>query len=130
MFPATIDLPANVLWFNTNIYVEQGQKLTVSATGTTNTCPDVCPGNPDMGPQGTGSNITCPFAEVNATDCAQNGVLYGLLLGRIGNGTIFGIGNGGTYVATNSGTLRLTINDNLDGYENNSGSLTVVVTSP
>jgi hypothetical protein len=62
--------------------------------------------------------------------CALTGAKYGALVGKIGNKPAFLIGKKLTFTAKNSGTLYLSVNDNLRWYSDNGGAYTVVVTLP
>jgi len=59
----------------------------------------------------------------------DSSLAYGTLLGKVGNGEILSIGNGGTFVATSDGYLYLRINDMDTCLADNSGSIFLSVYS-
>lgn len=127
--PGTLDE-----WFETGIQLEAGQSITLSASGTVNIWPrceqeKVRAGLPDMdcalmefGPTGTTG------LELAEDDYPMPGTRVGALVGRVGDGASFFIGNGGTFTATESGELQFRINDIVGMYDNSGGF--IVVHSP
>lgn len=110
---AQVTVPANKAWTKTTITVKNGDKVTVTASGTITL--DV---NVTTGPDGL---------KVSATDhCAIRGANRGAIIGRVGKkGVPFAIGANGTLSVAGDGILYLGIND--DNVKNNSGSYTVTV---
>jgi len=109
-------------WTDTGTTLEKGQTFTVIAAGHMNTCFGqnfpVCVFN---APQGKVGSTSCQSGA-----CLLYGAPYGLLVGRIGGGTPFAVGAGGTFTASNSGTLELGIND--AGWDDNAGFFTALIT--
>ena len=115
--PATgrIRVPANARWVSTGMSVVQGQSIGIQATGEVRLSND------------TGDTATP--AGSSKGRYAQNAplpqVLAGALIGRIGNGPPFGIGNQPNFPAQGTGMLFLMVND--DGLTDNSGEFGVNV---
>jgi hypothetical protein len=118
----TIDLPAGAneivvratqQWTPTGLTVQAGQLVNFSATGKVNLGGDVAvPAGSTSGRRPTAA------APIPST-------LGGALLGRVGNGQAFGIGNQTSISMPDSGQLFLGIND--DDLGDNSGEYRVVV---
>lgn len=108
-----IVVPAAQQWTPTGITVQRGQIVTFSATG------EVNPGGDVAVPAGSTSGKR-PTAAAPIPSA-----LTGALIGRIGNGQPFGIGNQTSVPMPDSGQLFLGINDDYLG--DNSGEFRVVV---
>jgi hypothetical protein len=123
----TIQVPATVQWVNTGIYVKTGQKVTIQAKGVASTLKT----NPKSksGPNGQKWNRRCGTVSTWGS-CAMNGAAYGALVGKIGNGTSFLLGAKKTFTAKSSGTLYLSVNDNLQYYYDNQGGYAVTISTP
>lgn len=113
--PGAVTVQANQPWTSTGRTVRRGQTLTFQTTGEIQLSDDANDvATPDGAKQGRyGANA--PMKQV----------LAGALIGRIGNGAPFAIGNQTSIVAPASGVLFLGIND--DGFQNNKGNFQVVV---
>lgn len=109
-----ITVQANQAWTPTGITVRRGQRLTFSTTGQVQISGDVNDVSDANGREGR-----------FAPNAPLRQVLAGALIGRIGNGTPFAIGNQTSIVAPGSGALFLGVND--DGFEDNKGNFQVVV---
>ena len=122
----TVDVPANVEWFDTEIEVKQGQRVVVSASGIVNTWDgrDIAFSDPD----GQTENICVPTDKNE--DCLINGERYGLLVGRIGNGEPLVVGGANDFIAPESGTIYLAVNDNSTFFFDNLDSFVVVISFP
>jgi hypothetical protein len=110
-----ITVQANQPWTSTGITVKKGQRLTFQTTGEVQLSSDA---NDIAGADGAKSGRY-------AQNAALRQVLAGALIGRIGNGTPFGIGSQTSIVAPASGVLYLGIND--DGFDDNRGNFQVIV---
>jgi hypothetical protein len=113
--PPTVRVEANRQWTPTGIMVEKGQTLSFSAMGEVQLSTDV--------------NDTAPIAgkagrQVSAR-ASIPGTLGGALIGRIGNGRPFGIGDQATITAPATGPLYLGVNDDL--FTDNSGAFVVTI---
>lgn len=110
-----ITVQANQPWTPTGITVRKGQTLTIQTTGEVQLSDDAT----DVAtPDGAKNGRRAPNAQLKQT-------LAGALIGRIGNGTPFGIGTMTSIVAPASGVLYLGIND--DGFADNKGNFQVIV---
>ncbi len=111
---ATIAVPGNRQWTATNIQVRDGDVVRFQSSGEiafTNS-------NDRAGVAGSPAQKYVAGAPIP-------GVLAGALIGRIGNGQPFGIGDQTTIRMPGSGTLYLGIND--DNVGDNSGQFEVVI---
>lgn len=112
-YARTAHVPANVSWQDTGIRVEQGQVLTISASGAAITSADVA--GSSSGP--AGQSVMCPDPNnpaVAESPCLLNGAPYGALVGRIGAGAPFLVGASYQTTAAAAGKLFLGVNDHLD----------------
>lgn len=111
-----ITVSAQQAWTPTGITVKKGQRLTFNATGEVQLSTDV---NDKAGSAGSTTGRRAPHS-------AMPGEPAGALIGKIGNGRPFGIGNQTSIVAPASGQLFLGIND--DAFGDNQGSFQVTIT--
>lgn len=115
--PHTLDVPANRRWVKTNVCLEAGQSIQITARGEI-----YLEGNRYKNtPNGSGS---CEGAAWGP--CSLVGAGWGTLLGRIGDDSPFVIGSSSQITATEVGCLQLGINDT--NSDDNSGSYTVAIT--
>jgi hypothetical protein len=112
-----ISVPANAGWVNTGLTVRQGQTILLTATGEVRLSTDM---NDTATPAGSKSGR-------KAASAPLPGVLAGALIGRVGNGQPFGIGNQTSVPAPSTGTLFLAVND--DQLADNAGSFGVELTA-
>jgi hypothetical protein len=105
-------------WTATGITVRRGDTIRFEASGEIQLSPDP---NDKAGIAGSLSGRNAPNAPLRNS-------LAGALIGRIGNGAPFGIGDQATVQAPASGRLFLGVND--DGLSDNSGEFRVVVVAP
>jgi hypothetical protein len=118
-----LGIPANVLWVDTEIYVNQGQRVMfLPGYGIYN----LQEGNPNWDADSFSMlGVTDMLCENN---CVINGENYGMLIAKINQGQPFLV----TFDTTDiiipaSGELYLTVNDCFDCYENNTGTFDVVI---
>ena len=104
-------------WVNTGIDVSQGQTLLFNSTGEVRLS---TAGDDVAGPAGSKKGRY-------ATNAPIPSALAGALVGRIGNGVPFAIGNQTSIAAPGTGTLWLAVND--DGLGDNAGEFGVDVTA-
>jgi hypothetical protein len=103
-------------WTSTGIMVRRGEILTLNTTGEVR----VGPGGDDVAnPAGVQGGRTAAETPIPSS-------IVGALIGRIGNGAPFGIGNQTSIPAPASGMLFLGINDN--NFDDNSGEFRVEIT--
>lgn len=112
-----IQVPANGGWVNTGLTVQQGQTLLFQTTGEVRL-------STDMNDVATAAGAK---SGRRATNAPLPTALAGALIGRIGNGQVFGIGDQTSVPAPNAGTLFLAVND--DQLADNAGSFGVEVTA-
>jgi hypothetical protein len=111
----TITVMADNAWVDTGIAVRRGDRLDLNTTGT-------------IYLRANGQSEASPAGAVDGSRAARApmpGLPTGALIGRIGNGRPFGIGNQSTIVAPAAGELFLGINDDYLG--DNSGQFTVTL---
>ena len=109
-----VRVPANQAWTATGINVQQGQQVAFSAQGEVQLSTS------------SDDRATVAGGRRNAPDRAPlPGTLAGALIGRVGNGAPFGIGNQGLIAMPGTGQLYLGIND--DEVGDNSGGFVVDV---
>lgn len=96
-----LSVPANRAWTSTGVFVRQGQAVRFNASGQVWLSGD----RGDVAtPAGATSGRMAPGSPVNA--------LAGALIGRVGNGAPFGIGNQTEVRMPDAGELWLGVNDN------------------
>lgn len=112
-----IRVDARERWTNTGIYVRAGDTVNINATGTIL----MVQGDPNdiATPAGSRTNRRAPNAPFREQSA-------GALIGQIGGGAAFFIGGRGSFVAPQTGTLYLGVND--DHLLDNSGEYMVSVT--
>jgi hypothetical protein len=108
----SVRVPANSRWVDTQITVQQGQTVNVRTSGEVN----------------VGNNVTAGAAGARTGERAPSraplpNLPMGALVGRIGNGAAFAIGDQSSFPAPSSGQLFLMVND--DVVSDNSGEFTV-----
>ena len=113
--PGAITVQANQAWTSTGITVRRGQTLTFQTTGEVQLSTDA----------GDVADANGSKKARYSTNPQLKQVLAGALIGRIGNGAPFGIGNATTIVAPASGVLFLGVND--DEFADNKGNFQVIV---
>jgi hypothetical protein len=112
----TLSVPANAGWVNTGITVRQGQTVLFDTEGEVRLSSDPADVASAAGSK-TGRR---------ARNAPLPGTLAGALIGRIGNGQPFGIGNQTSIPAPASGMLFLAVNDDAQG--DNTGEFRVTIT--
>ena len=111
---STSDFSATPNGPNNTVSVQVGDEITIEASGTWCWTGGQCVG-PAGSSQIAGSGFTLPGAHKWS------------LIGRVGSGAWFYIGDTYTFTATTSGTLELLMNDDVRG--DNSGALSVSITT-
>jgi hypothetical protein len=118
MISAQFTIAAPRDWQNTRLMVQPGDRVEIRYTGGMwRSAPD----EPLHGPDGKGS-YTC-----YGPSCVEPLPNYpkGALVGQIGNGPVFAVGNAQSFVADQGGALELRIND--VGVYDAQGSVTVQI---
>lgn len=122
----TVKVPATTPWYNTHIQITAGQLIKIQASGRASTWKKEK--SAQSGP--AGQKYICGADKAAPPPCALTGAKYGALVGKIGNNPAFLIGKKLNFTAKYSGTLYLSVNDNLRWYQDNAGGYTAVVTMP
>ncbi len=112
-----IEIPADIVWFNTKILLQTGQHVVFSARGKSNISGQ--PGNDIWDPDG--DKGYCPL------DCLLPGEGYGTLIGKFPGGLPFVVGTRLVMDIASDGRLLLAINDNESYYFDNTGFYTVKI---
>jgi hypothetical protein len=117
-----LEIPANVRWVDTGIYVNQGQRLLISSGyGGYNLQDD----NPNWNANSfgmLGADIICE------NNCVINGKNYGVLVAKINEGEPFlATIDYSEFIIPANGELYLTVNDCVDCYDDNSGYFDVII---
>jgi len=114
--PTSLQVPANVPWFDTGIDISANQSVSIAASGLVHYKP---------GDQ----YVTTPAGEsaVDRNSLAP-GLPVGSLVGKIGqSGEPFEIGTSASFTAPEEGRLYLSYNDRVGAFGDNSGSWDVTV---
>lgn len=117
----SIRVPANGGWVSTGITVYQGEPVNLATTGEVRLSSDP---NDIATPAGAKNGRYSPRSPLPSS-------LAGALVGRVGNGPVFGIGDQRSFPAPSTGLLYLTVNDG--DKSDNSGEFGVTIatnTSP
>lgn len=114
--PRTLDVTADKRWVDAEMYLESGQSIQITASGEADLEDGKYPTTPD-GKESCDNSIW--------GSCTLEGVGWGILLGRIGDGSPFVIGASAQITAEEAGCLSLGINDVY--YDDNSGSYSVLI---
>jgi len=112
---AAVSVPAPTPWYDSGIAVVAGEEITITASGL------VSFGEPNADNPPTG----IPGQTAGPGDVAP-GLPNESLVGEIGSGTPFEIGDGTSFIATSSGELKLSIDD--DFFGDNFGSWSTSIT--
>ena len=115
----TYSVPSTQPWTDTGLVVSAGVTVTVAATGTILVNLNGVP----QPPSGQGGTPGC----IGDTSYTAPGLPCWSLIGLVGNGTPFEIGNRHTFVAPASGHLLLGVNDQIGQFGDNSGAWTAYV---
>ena len=108
---ATVTVRGDQAWTETSIDVSPGDSVTVEASGTVN-LPQAAGPAGDADPALTVFNVKVDGKPLEAP--------HGALIGKVGSGAPFVIGDKDTFQAAAAGRLSLGVND--EGVDNNSGS--------
>jgi hypothetical protein len=118
-----LEIPTNIRWVDTGIYVNQGQQLMIiPGYGGYNLQTD----NPNWNANSYGMlGVTDMICDSN---CVINGKNYGVLVAKIDEGEPFLINiDYFDFTIPKNGELYLTVNDCAECYDNNSGTFDVVI---
>jgi hypothetical protein len=112
-----VTVHANQAWTSTGITVTKGQVVTLQSSGEVQLSPD----------GGDTATLGGSKQGRRMTNGPLPGALAGALIGRVGNGRAFGIGDQGTLTMPESGLFYLGVND--DNVSDNHGAFSVTVTA-
>jgi hypothetical protein len=112
--PGAIRVPASSGWVSTGLMVRRGERIAFNATGEVQLS-----NNPADRARAAGTPRTAPGAPLPTVNA-------GALLGRVGNGAPFGIGDQASVPMPDGGLLYLVVND--DERADNLGEFIVTVT--
>jgi hypothetical protein len=122
-----VRVPAGVEWVDTGITVVEGQEVYLETLGVAITAPLAWYPGAKSGPDGQVWNLGCGQYDGAPPPCALDDAPYGALVGKVGLfGESFLIGGESSFIPTASGTLYLTVNDNLGSYWDNLAGFTVL----
>jgi hypothetical protein len=122
-----VRVPAGVEWVDTGITVAEGQEVYLKTLGVAITAPLAGYPGAISGPDGQVWNLGCGEYAGAPPPCALDHVPYGALVGRVGPDSLpFLIGGASSFIPPASGTLYLTVNDNLGSYWDNLAGFTVL----
>jgi hypothetical protein len=115
---ATVNVAANQRWVSTGMTVVQGQMVIFNTSGEVQLSPDgadvASSAGSKLGRRASGAPLPADLA--------------GALIGRVGNGRVFGIGNQtNALMMPDGGVLYLAVND--DNVDDNRGAFSVTVTA-
>jgi hypothetical protein len=108
-------VPGNQPWTDTGLDLNQGDQVTITASGTIK----IAGSDPGKTPAGVPGCIESEKGLAPGLTCVA-------LIGRIGDGAPFEVGTGISFLVDNPGRLYLGVNDSV--FEDNSGSWTVDIT--
>lgn len=112
---------------DTGITVADDQEVYLKTLGVAITAPLAGYAGAISGPGGQKWNLGCGEYPGAPPPCALDGAFYGALVGRVGlSGESFLIGGALSFIPPASGTLYLTVNDNLGSYWDNLAGFTVL----
>lgn len=107
-------------WMSTGIHLEQGQVVKIEASSMV-----------VIDQQGLVSKISSPTGSEYCSDqnlaCTLSDARWGALIGRIGAGEPFSIGNNSQFTVPSTGDLFLGVNDIREKFSDNQGSYKVIV---
>jgi hypothetical protein len=123
---ATISIPGNQPWTDTGLDLNQGDQVTITASGTIKVAPE----DPGKTPAGDPSCIGPTGRKIDPTSetWLTPGLTCWSLVGRIGDGAPFQVGTGVSFSVETAGRLYLGVNDENGRFGNNSGSWMVDIT--
>jgi hypothetical protein len=115
----TYSVPATQPWSDTGLTVRSGLLVTIAATGTI----QVNLGGTSQTPNGQGGSPGC----VGDSTFTAPGLACWSLIGRIDNGAPFEVGTLHSFSVPAGGHLYLGVNDQVNGFWDNSGSWTATI---
>jgi hypothetical protein len=117
---STITVPGNQPWTDTGIDLNQGDQVTITASGTIK----IEPSDPGKTPAGAPSCVGPTGRKIDPTSetWLTPGLTCWSLVGRIGDGAPFQLGTNVSFSVETAGRLYLGVNDENGRFGNNSGS--------
>lgn len=120
--PTAMSINAQQGWQQTSLTVVTGGRFVVTYTSGTWTVDRRSISY--VGPDGYSASVD---SQIYQGCKVVSSLPYARLLGKIGNGATFSVGQGGTFTASGSGTLFLRINDSDSCIGDNAGTIAVTV---
>jgi hypothetical protein len=124
-----IMVPADTDWLDTGVVLHMGERFAVDVSGAINLCVDgpedweFCSPHGPRGLEELGTVIEMDPENIDKYPLPD--AKLGTLVGQIGSGQPFLIGEGGEFTAGADGTLKLRVNDDI--LDNNSGEFRVLI---
>jgi hypothetical protein len=118
----TVSVPAIQPWVDTGVFINIGDSVSITATGT------IYAGASDLGktPAGTPSCVATADNSMKPGPFLGPGLTCWSLIGRVGNSPAFEVGTGTSFIAISSGELNLSVDDNY--FPDNRGAWTATIT--
>ncbi len=117
-----LQLPADSEWVDSGVLLREGERVIINADGRISLSE-----SPDfdgwIGPEG----FTTPCEPLDDSPCVLEGAPYGVLIGQIGDGEPFRIGSRTELIATQPGSLYLSVNDNYGFFGDNAGEFEITI---
>jgi hypothetical protein len=121
-----VSVPARRAWTDTGINLAAGSKVSIVAGGTIYISRE----DPGMGPSGPAIYCKQPIrsqAQSSDSSFTAPGLPCWSLIGRVGAGTPFAVGDAKALSVASAGQLYLGVNDQIGAFGDNSGSWTATV---
>lgn len=109
------NVPANQTWVDTEIVVQRGEVISITAIGQWSNGGD----NPQY--------VSANGYDFYHPDAIESSIPFASLIGSVGNRESFEVGQNRTVAMTDSGTLYLRMNDILGSFRDNQGSIRVEI---
>ena len=121
-----VRVPADVEWVDSGIDVAVGETYALKAKGQAITGPLSEYPNAKSGPGGQETLCGIEGGYVEGETCVLYGEPFGALIGKIGGGGVFLIGDASSFTAGATGRLFLAVNDFKGTYYDNQAGFTVI----
>lgn len=120
---ATVSVPATQPWVDTGVFINIGDSVSITANGTIY----LSGGAPGTTAAGASNCVATANDSKPPGPFLAPGLTCWSLVGRIGSNPAFEVGTGTSFIATSSGELNLSVNDNY--FPDNRGSFTATITA-
>ena len=119
----TVSVPAIQPWVDTGVFVNIGDSVSITASGTVY----LSGTDPGKTPAGVAGCVATDNDSIHPGPFLGPGLTCWSLIGRVGNNPAFEVGTGTSFTATSSGELNLSVDDNY--FPDNRGSWTATITT-